>query len=81
MLEIECRDQGPGIPAAERKTVLEPFVQASNSCCPERLGLGLALARTATRKLKGKMALGDLDGRGCRVLVRIPFALPTDRPE
>ncbi|MCK4377834.1 MAG: hybrid sensor histidine kinase/response regulator [Deltaproteobacteria bacterium] len=78
MLEIECRDQGPGIPVAERRTVLEPFVQASNSCCPERLGLGLALARTAAKKLKGKMAIGDQDGQGCRVIVRLPLDLPTD---
>ncbi len=80
LLEIECRDQGPGIPAAERKTVLEPFVQASNSCCPERLGLGLALARTAATKLKGKMAIGDLEGQGCRVVVRLPLPVTADSP-
>jgi len=78
MLEIECRDQGPGIPAAERKAVLEPFVQASNSCCPERLGLGLALVRAAVKQLKGKMAIGDLEGQGCRVIVRLPLSMPTD---
>ncbi|MEA3241140.1 MAG: hybrid sensor histidine kinase/response regulator [Pseudomonadota bacterium] len=77
MLEIECRDQGPGIPAAERKAVLEPFVQASNSCCPERLGLGLALARAAVKKMGGKMAVGDLEGQGCRVIVRLPLSMPT----
>jgi len=80
LLEIECRDQGPGIPAAERRTVLEPFVQASNSCCPERLGLGLALARTAARKLKGKMAIGDLEGQGCRVVVRLPVSVIAENP-
>lgn len=80
LLEIECRDQGPGIPAAERRTVLEPFVQASNSCCPERLGLGLALARTAVIKLKGKMALGDLKGQGCRVIVRLPLPVTAESP-
>ncbi len=80
LLEIECRDQGPGIPAAERRTVLEPFVQASNSCCPERLGLGLALARTAVIKLKGKMALGDLKGQGCRVIVRLPLPVTAENP-
>ena len=78
LLEIECRDQGPGIPAAERNAVLEPFVQAGNSCCPERLGLGLALVRAAVKQLKGKMAIGDLEGQGCRVIVRLPLSLPTD---
>ncbi len=77
-LEIECSDMGSGIPAAERKTVLEPFVQASNSCCPERLGLGLALVRAAVRALKGKMLLGDQNGRGCRVVVRLPLFMPSD---
>lgn len=75
VVEVECRDSGPGIPVAERKMVLEPFVQASNSCCPGRLGLGLALVRAAVRKLKGKMSISDQDGRGCRVVVRVPLTL------
>jgi signal transduction histidine kinase len=77
MLEIECRDQGPGIPVTERKAVLEPFVQASNSCCPERLGLGLTLVRAVVRALKGRMLLADQDGLGCRVVVRLPLSVPT----
>ena len=73
IMEIECCDSGPGIPVAERKAVLEPFVQGSNCCCPERLGLGLALVRAAVRKLKGKIFLGDQDGCGCRIVVRVPL--------
>ncbi|MBN2331642.1 MAG: hybrid sensor histidine kinase/response regulator [Deltaproteobacteria bacterium] len=68
---ITIADNGPGLPAAEKKRVLEPFVQASNTAHPGRLGLGLALVRAAVKGLSGSMMMETDLGQGVSVTVTI----------
>lgn len=52
---IEVIDNGPGIPAEERKHVFEPFYRATKSA--EGSGLGLAIAHEAAKRLGGCLTL------------------------
>lgn len=52
---ISVRDNGPGIPAALRERIFEPFVTTNGAA---GTGLGLALARHATARMGGTLTLG-----------------------
>ena len=59
---IEVIDDGPGIPAADRDRVLEPFrrlPQASG----QGSGLGLSIAREAAIRQGGSLELAERDGQ------------------
>jgi two-component system, OmpR family, sensor kinase len=61
---IEVQDNGPGIPAAERERVFDPFYRIEGSS-GEGSGLGLAIARDAAARLGGTVHLHDRpDGPG-----------------
>ncbi|WP_229261987.1 ATP-binding protein [Duganella guangzhouensis] len=67
-------DDGPGIPAARRADVLEPFVMLD----PARggrsgnVGLGLAIVRDIVQSHGGSLALGDRAPHGLQVSVTLP---------
>jgi two-component system OmpR family sensor kinase len=56
---IEIVDSGPGIPAAERERVFEPFCRLDSDGAGEHSGLGLAIARDAAARLGGGVSLHD----------------------
>ena len=72
--ELRVTDNGDGIPAAERDTVLRPFTRGSTA--PRRLGsgngLGLALCHRVAAQHGGSMAIEDAAGGGAVVALRIP---------
>jgi len=57
-LRIEVADSGPGVPAALRETLFEPFVTGR----PDGTGLGLAIARELVQSLGGTLRLLDSEG-------------------
>lgn len=59
-LAIAVTDSGPGIPAALRDTLFDPFVTGH----ADGTGLGLAIAREAAIALGGQLALTDPGGPG-----------------
>ncbi len=69
--EVTVADEGPGIPAGERKRVFEMYYSRR----PGGSGIGLALARAAVTNCGGRIVLADPPGnRGCRVVIRLPLA-------
>ncbi len=73
---IEILDDGPGIPPAERRRVLERFYRLPGSD-GEGSGLGLAIVRDIARVHGGSVSLGEgLDGRGLGVRVELPAQSP-----
>jgi len=70
-LWLEVRDEGPGIPPAERERVFERFTRGATS--DGGTGLGLAIARWAVDLQGGHIAVADA-GPGCRISVTIPDA-------
>jgi signal transduction histidine kinase len=73
-VEIDVADRGPGIPAAEREKVFEPFyrLEASRSRETGGTGLGLAVARGIARAHGGDVTLRDREGGGLLATVRLP---------
>lgn len=71
---VEIADNGPGIPAAQREAVFEPFVrlEASRSKETGGFGLGLSIARAAIAAQGGSITLGDRNGGGLLVRVCLP---------
>ena len=72
---ISIADDGPGIPAAIRERVWEPFVQVDGSSVREHggLGVGLYLCRRLVEWHGGSVAAHDTPGGGLTVAIRLPL--------
>jgi K+-sensing histidine kinase KdpD len=72
---IEVADRGPGIPAAERERVFEPFYRPPGSP-PDlgRAGLGLAIARALANEQGGAVRYRERPGGGSIFEVALPAA-------
>ncbi|MBL6719805.1 MAG: HAMP domain-containing histidine kinase [Planctomycetes bacterium] len=70
---LEVADRGPGIPASERRRVLEPFVRLGDEATrkAQGTGLGLHLVSQYCRAMRARLALEDRPGGG--LLVRVRF--------
>lgn len=71
---ILIRDEGPGIPAAEREAIFEAFHQVGEHGIAGRrgMGLGLAVARDLLQLMGGDLALASAEGYGATFTVRLP---------
>lgn len=72
---LGVRDFGPGIPAAERETIFEPFAKASADASGAKpgVGLGLSLSRRLARQLGGDLGVETADP-GARFVLTLPRA-------
>jgi signal transduction histidine kinase len=70
---ILVEDDGPGISAANRPRVFEPFFTTARA--QGGTGLGLSIARSLTRAHGGDLELLPSDG-GARFRLRVPLAVP-----
>jgi two-component system NtrC family sensor kinase len=76
---LRVEDNGPGLPAAVREHLFEPFV--SQSVGRERLGLGLFLAASLLDTHEGALKYEDRPGGGACFLLQMPPARFTrDQP-
>jgi two-component system, OmpR family, osmolarity sensor histidine kinase EnvZ len=76
-------DDGPGIPAAERFAVLEPFhrLEGSRNRDTGGSGLGLAIANQVAGAHDGTLTISQSPMGGARVIVSLPRHVPsTDCP-
>ncbi len=67
-LNFEVRDSGPGIPAADRERIFEPFVTTRT----RGTGLGLPVSRKIVEQHGGTLTLQPADGRGTCLVVSLP---------
>jgi signal transduction histidine kinase len=70
-VEVDVRDNGPGISDEIRDQLFQPFVTAGKK---NGLGLGLALSRQTVLDHGGDIAAGAAPGGGARFTVRLPRA-------
>jgi len=68
-LVLDVTDTGPGVPAALRAHLFEPFVQGE---AKGGAGLGLAIARSLVRARGGDLELRVRRGRGAAFRVHLP---------
>jgi len=72
-LAFAVRDTGPGLAAADRARIFEPYVQL-NAGARGSVGLGLAIARRLVDRLGGAIALDSRPGEGATFTVTLPLA-------
>jgi two-component system osmolarity sensor histidine kinase EnvZ len=73
-IDILIDDDGPGIPAAERERVFQPFIRLDTSRNPSTggVGLGLTIARDVARSHGGDVRLETSRHGGLRARVHLP---------
>jgi signal transduction histidine kinase len=73
-LHIVVEDDGPGIPTADLKRVVEPYVrlETSRSRATGGVGLGLAVAHDAARLHGGELRLENRSNGGLRATLTLP---------
>jgi two-component system osmolarity sensor histidine kinase EnvZ len=73
-VDILIDDDGPGIPAAERERVFQPFTRLDASRNPSTggIGLGLTIARDVARSHGGDVRLENSPQGGLRARVHLP---------
>ncbi len=87
-VQIECEDNGPGMPADLVPKLFNPFAQGPRNLDRREggLGLGLALARSFTELHGGTIAVESVEhGTGSRFVITLPLATsaveaPTPQP-
>jgi signal transduction histidine kinase len=72
VVALTVLDRGPGLPAAARARLYEPF----STTKPGGTGLGLALARQAALAHGGALEVGDREGGGTAARLTVPRRLP-----
>ncbi|MFC3505344.1 sensor histidine kinase [Micromonospora krabiensis] len=77
---VTVTDDGPGIPPADRERVFDRFTRLDDARARDAggAGLGLAIVRELVRRSGGTVTLGDADGPGLRVSLRLPALPATD---
>lgn len=72
--EVLVRDDGPGVPAALRERIFDPFFTSR----PDGTGLGLPVARSIARAHRGDVVLADAAAGRTTFALRLPLAAPAD---
>ncbi len=69
---ITIRDHGPGIPADELPHVKYKFYKGSSKA--RGSGIGLAVCEEIVTRHNGRLDIGNAEGGGCIVTIRLPVA-------
>src|SRR5438445_270737 len=70
MVEIEVRDNGPGIPSERLARIFDPFFTTKE----RGTGLGLAMAQELAQEHGGQLVCDSIPGRGTAFTLRLPAA-------
>ena len=73
--EFVVSDTGPGIPAARRAQLFQPFVRLEGSVATEGTGLGLALVSGLCTVMGGRITHADNPDGGSTFIVQLPLRL------
>jgi signal transduction histidine kinase len=70
---IRVNDRGPGVPAAQRERIFEPFYRLPGASEREGgVGLGLALVKSIAERHGGTVRCADNPGGGASFVVELP---------
>jgi len=69
LVNVEIKDNGPGIGKKEQNKIFEPFFSTK----PKGTGLGLSVSYGIVRNHQGDISVQSRPGEGTRFLIKIPF--------
>ena len=75
---VRVSDHGPGLSAAERRRLFQPFSKSDRDAANSApgIGLGLALSRRLARAQGGDLSLDASGGKGAVFVLSLPLARP-----
>ena len=68
---IRIRDYGPGVPPAELPLIKNKFYKGSSKA--RGSGIGLAVCEEIVTRHEGTLTIGNAEGGGCLVTIRLPI--------
>ena len=77
-VEVQIKDEGPGIPEAERGHIFEPFYQsamATSSGARGLFGIGLTIAKEVVEAHDGRIEYYPLQPHGSEFRILLPFPM------
>lgn len=74
---LSVLDDGPGVPEADRESILKRFVRLEQSRSTPGSGLGLSLVSAIARAHRGSISLGDASANAERRGLKVTMAFPT----
>lgn len=79
LVRITIADTGIGIPAAQLRTIFEPFVIGDDSRARrfEGTGLGLTITKQYIEEMRGQINISSEEGSGTKVEIEIPMGIAT----
>ena len=78
-LRLWVRDDGPGVPAAERERIFERFARATGTRRrSEGAGLGLSIVQAISEAQGGTVRVDDAEGGGALFTITVPATDPSD---
>lgn len=69
--EIRVTDSGPGIPAAERAAIFQPYYRSEGTATLPGIGLGLAISHALVEQMGGRLAVASEEGVGSSFSIRL----------
>lgn len=76
-IEIDIKDDGPGIPESQQRRIFDPFFTTKQS--GKGTGLGLSISRDIVETLGGKIDFVSQEGKGTTFTIKLPILLPEKR--
>ena len=69
--EIRVTDSGPGIPAAERAAIFQPYYRSEGTATLPGIGLGLAISHALVEQMGGRLDVESEEGAGSSFTIRL----------
>ncbi|HEY2066518.1 MAG TPA: sensor histidine kinase, partial [Gemmatimonadaceae bacterium] len=69
--EIRVTDSGPGIPAAERAAIFQPYYRSESTATLPGIGLGLAISHALVEQMGGRLGVESEEGVGSSFTIRL----------
>jgi two-component system sensor histidine kinase KdpD len=73
-VELRIIDHGPGVSQTDQDRIFAPFQRHADEISPPGTGLGLALSRSLTEAMRGKLTPEETPGGGLTMIVSLPAA-------